>query len=117
MAEVTRTEGQLPWQHVHFVGVGGVGMAGLAHILADWGVEVTGTDAADSPMLATLAARGLGVCAPHGEAVPAEAGLVVYSNAVPPGNPERRDAEARGVPTCLRGEFLARLATHFPVVV
>ena len=117
MAEVTRTESHLPWQHVHFVGVGGVGMAGLAHILADWGVEVTGTDAADSPMLATLAARGLGVCAPHGEAVPAEAGLVVYSNAVPPGNPERRDAEARGVPTCLRGEFLARLATHFPVVV
>jgi len=117
MAEVTRTESHLPWQHVHFVGVGGVGMAGLAHILADWGVTVTGTDAADSPMLATLAARGLAVCARHGESVPAEADLVVYSNAVPPDNLERCDAEARGVPSCLRGEFLARLATHFPVVV
>lgn len=107
----------LPWRAVHFVGAGGVGMAGLAHILADWGVAVTGTDAVDSPMLASLAARGLDMRAPHGRTVPADADLVVYSNAVPGDNPERQDAASKGIPTCLRGEFLARLAAYFPAVV
>ena len=117
MARVVQLHDPLPWRHVHFVGVGGVGMAGLAHILADLGVAVTGTDAADSAMLATLAARGLAVRSPHGETVPEGADLVVFSNAVPAANAERQDARARGIPSCLRGEFLALLATRFPVVV
>jgi UDP-N-acetylmuramate--alanine ligase len=107
----------LPWRHIHFVGVGGVGMAGLAHIVADFGVQATGTDAVDSAMLATLRARGLDVSFPHATEVPATADLVVYSNAVPPTNGERRDADAKGIPSCLRGEFLAQLAEHFPIVV
>ncbi len=117
MAELKSPKRPLPWRSVHFVGAGGVGMAGLAHILADWGVTVTGTDAADSAMLASLAARGLDVRVPHGQTVPATADLVVYSNAVPADNPERLDAAAKGIPACLRGEFLARLACHFPTVV
>lgn len=117
MAELKPPAQPLPWRAVHFVGVGGVGMAGLAHILADWGVTVTGTDAADSAMLASLAARGLDVRVPHGQTVPDTADLVVYSNAVPADNAERLDAAAKGIPTCLRGDFLARLAGHFPTVV
>jgi UDP-N-acetylmuramate--alanine ligase len=115
MAPVNQTE--LPWRHIHFVGVGGVGMAGLAHIVADRGVVVTGTDAVGSVMLDTLLDRGLAVSFPHGTTVPAGTDLVVYSNAVPETNLERRDTEAKGIPTCLRGEFLARLATHFSTVV
>lgn len=117
MANLTNLESRLPWRAVHFVGAGGVGMAGLAHILADWGVAVTGTDAVESAMLASLAARGLDVRVPHGDSVPEGTDLVVYSNAVPAGNAERLDAAARGIPSCLRGEFLARLADHFPAVV
>ncbi|MDX9981533.1 MAG: FAD-binding protein [Lentisphaeria bacterium] len=117
MANLTDQASRLPWRAVHFVGAGGVGMAGLAHILADWGVTVTGTDAAESAMLASLAARGLDVRVPHGGRVPEGTELVVYSNAVPAGNAERLDAAAKGIPSCLRGEFLARLAAYFSTVV
>jgi UDP-N-acetylmuramate--alanine ligase len=117
MAGMSKRKAALPWRHVHFVGVGGVGMAGLAHIVADFGVTVSGTDAVDSAMLGTLLARGLDVSFPHAQSVPDGADLVVYSNAVPARNPERQDADAKGIPSCLRGEFLARLAVHFPTVV
>jgi UDP-N-acetylmuramate--alanine ligase len=92
-------------------------MAGLAHILADWGVAVSGTDVAASAMTRALARRGIAVGLGHRAEAVAGADLVVYSNAVPVDNPERQEAAARGIPTCLRGEFLARLAPYFATVV
>ncbi len=102
---------------VHFIGAGGVGVAGLAHIAADLGWTVTGSDAAPSPMLETLRARGLAVTAPHGDAVPGEPDAVVYSSAIGADNAELADARRRGLRCVRRGEFLGEMARAFRTVV
>lgn len=105
------------WNHVHLVGCGGVGMAGLAHILLDLGVAVSGTDAADSEMLRSLCRRSNAFGIDVGERrLPDGVDLLVYSAAVPEGDAERRQAESRGIEQCCRGAFLARLARLFPRV-
>ncbi|MGN0867863.1 MAG: thiamine diphosphokinase [Oligosphaeraceae bacterium] len=108
----------LPWKRVHFCGAGGVGVSGLAHLLLDAGVEVSGSDAADSPYLQALRQRGAKItlgAAPG--AIDASCSLLVYSSAIPATHPEREKARALGVPQCRRGEFLARLAPRFRHVV
>ncbi len=80
-----------PWAAVHFVGVGGVSMSGLAAALAAIGVPVSGSDVADSVRTRRLAAAGvrvrLGHCAAAVEALP-PGSLVVHNTDVPPDNPE-----------------------------
>lgn len=105
------------WNHVHLVGCGGVGMAGLAHILLDLGVAVSGTDAADSEMLRSLCRRSSAFGVGGDERLlPEGVDLLVYSAAVPESDAERRQAVARGITPCCRGEFLACLAGLFPRV-
>ncbi len=105
-------------KHVHFIGVGGVGMSGLATILLQRGVSVSGSDAAASPVLERLERLGAKTATGHAaENLPPEADQVVFSSAVQPSNPEMQEAARRGLPACRRGEFLARLAEAFPVVV
>lgn len=92
-------------------------MAGLAHILIDLGVEVSGSDATDSEMLQRLAVRGANVSVGHDGALVEGADILVYSSAIHDDNPELAAAHEQGIPTCRRGEFLAELAKQFPVVV
>ncbi len=107
----------LPWKRVHFCGAGGVGVSGLAHLLLDAGVEVSGSDAVDSPYLEALKSRGARITVGLAtEALPGSS-LLVYSSAIPAGHPEREAARRLGIPQCRRGEFLARLATRFRHVV
>lgn len=109
---------RLPWRRVHFCGCGGVGMAALANILLDDGCMVSGSDEADGAQLRQLAARGAAVHIGHAAAnVPEGTQLLVYSSAVPSGNPERSLAQSRGIPQCRRGAFLARIAPFFRRVV
>ncbi|MEI8079267.1 MAG: Mur ligase domain-containing protein, partial [bacterium] len=103
---------------VHFIGIGGVGMSGLATILLQRGVPVSGSDEAESPVLERLARLGATIATGHAVAnVPAGTARVVYSSAVQPDNPELREAVRRGLPVCRRGEFLARLAEQYATVV
>ncbi len=99
--------------HIHFTGIGGVGMAGLAHIAADLGEEVTGSDAAESAMLAGLRRRGLAVTASHAESLAGRPELLVYSSAVPETNSERQCASRLGIAQMRRGDYLARLSRRF----
>jgi UDP-N-acetylmuramate--alanine ligase len=92
-------------------------MAGLAHIVGDAGVHVSGTDAAWSPMLERLEWRGFAVAVGHSADRVAGADLVVYSNAIPATNPELVRAVELGIPTMLRGRFLAEVARFFDCVV
>jgi UDP-N-acetylmuramate--alanine ligase len=106
----------LPWQRVHLIGAGGVGMTGLGLILAQRGVQISGSDEAESRNLARLREHGpfaVGHAAAH---LPAT-DLVVYSSAIPAENPELAAARARGLLCLRRGEFLAELARCFPLVV
>src|SRR5215207_4208935 len=82
---------------VHFVGIGGIGMSGLARILNSWGYTVSGSDSASSPLLEELRDEGITVTIGHSATVAAaEADLVVSTAAVRPNNPEIAAALAAG---------------------
>jgi UDP-N-acetylmuramate--alanine ligase len=96
---------------VHFVGIGGIGMSGLARILGAWGYAVSGSDAIASELTDALAAEGVPVAIGHGEtARAAGADLVVATAAARPDNPELAAARAAGVPVVKRAELLGLLA-------
>jgi UDP-N-acetylmuramate--alanine ligase len=96
-------------KHLHFVGIGGVGMSGIAEILHRLGYTVSGSDQAASAATERLQAMGLRVGIGHVAAHMAGADAVVVSSAVPTGNPEVAAAQARGVPVVPRAWMLAEL--------
>lgn len=94
---------------VHFVGIGGSGMSGLAELLLRRGYDVSGSDVAASAVTARLA--GLGARVFHGHAAEhlGAADAVVHSSAIRPANPELAEAVRRRLPLVRRGEMLAEL--------
>jgi len=96
-------------KRVHFVGIGGVGMSGIALVLKNLGFEVTGSDAKESDTTRKLAEAGIRVSISHDAANSAEAQVVVYSSAVRSDNPELEAARAREIPVIRRAEMLAEL--------
>ncbi|MBN1269548.1 MAG: UDP-N-acetylmuramate--L-alanine ligase [Kiritimatiellae bacterium] len=96
--------------HAHLLGAGGVGMAGLARLLAARGVRVSGCDLAQNRMTAWLAGHGVRVEQGHDPAhVAGGVTWVIRSTAVPEDSPEVRSAVARGLPVFQRGAVLAAL--------
>ena len=103
--------------HVHLVGVGGVGMEGLARLLMQLGCRVSGSDRESSPALDNLEADGVAVQAGHSEdAVGYGVDLVVYSAAVPRENPELAAARLHGIDTVSRAGLVADLSHSFRTV-
>jgi UDP-N-acetylmuramate--alanine ligase len=95
---------------VHFVGVGGIGMSGIAELLANLGYAVSGSDAKRSEVTARLeSACGVTVFEGHAAANVGDADVVVYSSAVKRTNPEIAEAIGRGIPVIPRAEMLAEL--------
>jgi UDP-N-acetylmuramate--alanine ligase len=94
---------------VHFIGIGGAGMSGIATVLAHLGVRVTGSDLKVSRYTRHLTEAGVPVAIGHREENVADAALVVISSAIPESNPELRAAHERGLPVLQRAEMLARL--------
>ncbi len=104
-------------QRIHFVGVGGAGMCGLAEVMHSLGYEVSGSDARHPPSLDGLRAAGIQVFAGgHDAAHVANADCVVYSGAVGEDNPERMAATARGVPVIPRAQMLGEVLRFKPGV-
>ena len=95
---------------IHFVGIGGAGMVGLARILLAQGYHITGSDRSDSPALQTLHALGADVHVGHAAAYIGGAALVVISAAVRDENVELTAARARGIPVVKRAALLGLLA-------
>jgi UDP-N-acetylmuramate--alanine ligase len=95
---------------VHFVGVGGIGMSGIAELLANLGYAVSGSDAKRSEVTARLeSACGVTVFEGHSAGNVGDADVVVYSSAVKRTNPEIAEALRRGIPVIPRAEMLAEL--------
>jgi len=94
---------------VHFVGIGGAGMSGIARVLLARGAAVSGSDAKDSRTLAALRALGATVHLGHAAAHVDGSDTVVASTAIRPDNPELVEARARGLSVLLRAEALAAL--------
>ena len=83
-------------RHVHFVGIGGIGMSGLAEILLEMGYRVSGSDLRGSPITDGLAQRGAVIYQGHDAANLGDTKGVVVSSAVREGNPEVAEARRRG---------------------
>lgn len=96
-------------QHVHFIGIGGSGMNGIAGIMLELGYKVTGSDLKTTDVTERLEALGVTCYAGHAEVNLGEADLVVSSTAIPPTNVELVAAKKKGLPVIHRGEMLARL--------
>ncbi len=98
-----------PFQHIHFIGIGGIGMSGIAEVLANLGFRVTGSDAKKSEVTARLEALGVEVTEGHAAENVGDAHVVVRSTAVREDNPEIIDARQRSIPVIPRAEMLAEL--------
>ena len=96
-------------KRVHFVGIGGVGMSGIALVLRNMGFEVSGSDTKESDTTRKLAESGIKVAIGHNAANCADAQVVVYSSAVLSDNPELEYARSKEVPVIRRAEMLAEL--------
>ena len=104
-------------RNVHFVGVGGIGMSGLAEILLNLDYEVSGSDAAPSAITRRLESLGLSFFEGHRAQHVGSAGILVVSAAIPTDNAEVCAAKARGIPIMHRSELLADLMRLKPNAV
>ena len=96
-------------RRVHFVGVGGIGMSGLAEILLNLGYAVSGSDLKGSAITRRLETYGLRFAQGHDAANVGDAGIVVVSAAITEDNVEILAAQSRGVPVIHRSQLLADL--------
>jgi UDP-N-acetylmuramate--alanine ligase len=96
-------------QHAHFIGIGGIGMSGIAEILLSLGMKVSGSDLRRSPVTERLAQLGATIYEGHDAMNVTGATVVVTSSAVGALNPEVLEAHARKIPVIQRAEMLAEL--------
>src|SRR6476469_7391133 len=96
-------------RRIHFVGIGGIGMSGIAELLANLGYEVSGSDAKLSDMTERLAGLGVRIARGHEAGHVGNADVVVVSSAIQSGNAEVDEARRRGIPVIPRAEMLAEL--------
>ena len=106
-----------PFQHIHFVGIGGIGMSGIAEVLANLGFRVSGSDQKKSEVTAHLEELKIEVTEGHDAANVGDAHVVVRSTAVRDDNPEIVEARRRSIPVIPRAEMLAELMRMKPYTV
>src|SRR5579863_2022002 len=94
---------------VHFIGIGGIGMSGIAELLANLGYVVTGSDERRSTITERLTSMGIRIAYGHAAEQVGDADVVVVSSAVRPTNPELAEAARRQIPVIPRAEMLAEL--------
>jgi UDP-N-acetylmuramate--alanine ligase len=96
-------------KHIHFIGIGGIGMSGIAELLINLGYEVSGSDLKDTAITKNLASLGGHIFREHKSENVKGADVVVYSSAVGRDNPEILEAKERYIPVIPRAEMLAEL--------
>jgi UDP-N-acetylmuramate--alanine ligase len=94
---------------IHFIGIGGIGMSGIAEIMHNLGYRVQGSDAAENAIVKRLRSLGIRVTLGHDAANLGDAVVVVYSSAVKAGNAEFEAARMRKLPLVRRAEMLAEI--------
>ncbi len=100
--------------HVHFIGIGGISMSGLAEILLDRGFTVSGSDNNPSPVTQRLSQLGAGIMCPQSaDNVKGGIDLVVYTAAIHPDNPEFAACKACGLTMITRAELLGAIMEHY----
>src|SRR5207244_13638531 len=97
------------FQHIHFVGIGGIGMSGIAEVLANLGFRVSGSDQKKSEVTAHLEELGIEVTEGHAAENVGDAHVVVRSTAVRDDNPESSEAGRRAIPVIASEDMLAEV--------
>ena len=98
-----------PDTKIHFVGIGGMGMCGIAEVLANMGYRVSGSDMNDTEITRHLVGIGCSITRGHAASNLGEADVVVVSSAIKGYNPEVEAARARAIPVIPRAEMLGEL--------
>ena len=98
---------------IHFIGIGGVSMSGIAAILSNLGIHITGSDTTDSDTVASLKNRGINIAIGHDLSLLQNADLVVYTAAVHDDDIEMIEARKLGIKTLERADFLGILTKYF----
>lgn len=96
-------------RNIHFVGIGGIGMSGIAEVLLNLGYRISGSDLKETEVTRRLQALGCEISYGHRRENVKEADVVVVSSAIRPNNPELQVAEERLIPVIPRAEMLAEL--------
>jgi len=96
-------------KRIHFVGIGGIGMSGIAEVLLNLGYTVSGSDLSQSDLTHKLASLGAKIYAGHNASQLGDTDVVVTSTAVKPDNPEVMEAHRKNIPVIPRAEMLAEL--------
>ena len=104
-------------QRIHFIGIGGIGMSGIAEVLANLGFEVSGSDIRKGKNTDRLEAQGVRIFEGHAAENVGDAQVVVYSSAVQQDNPEMVIAREQKIPVIPRAEMLAELMVLKPYAV
>lgn len=105
-------------KNIHFIGIGGIGMSGIAEVLCNLGFNVTGSDLSKSKNTARLETLfGIDIYKGHAAENIGDAQVVVYSSAIKSDNPEIQAAKDKKIPTIPRAEMLAELMTLVPYSV
>ena len=101
-------------ESVHFIGIGGISMSGLAEILADEGFRISGSDSHESELTDHLEAKGALVAyGQRAENITDDIDVVVYTAAVHPDNPEFAAAKEKGIPMLSRAELLGQMMKNY----
>ena len=105
--------------HIHMVGIGGISMSALAHMLKHFGYKVTGSDRTETDIVKKLINEGMDVFIGHNASAVKDPHLVCYTAAIPEDNPELVKARSLGIPLMERAELLGQLMKQykFPVAV
>ena len=100
--------------HIHFIGIGGISMSGLAEILLEEGFTISGSDAKESPLTDKLASEGVQISYPQSAAnITAGIDVVVYTAAIHEDNPEFAAAKNAGLPMLSRAELLGQIMDNY----
>ncbi|MBU1065133.1 UDP-N-acetylmuramate--L-alanine ligase [bacterium] len=101
-------------KNIHFIGIGGIGMSGIAELLHNWGFEITGSDARYSDNIARLEKSGIQIFIGHHRENLKNADAVVYTSAVNADNPELLKARELGIPVVKRAKMLGEILRTRP---
>ena len=104
--------------HVHFIGIGGISMSGLAAVLLKEGFSVTGSDSQHTQLTSWLEEKGAVVAYPQAaENIPENCDVVVYTAAIHPDNPEFAAAKDRGLPMLTRAQLLGEIMQNYDMPI
>ncbi|HHW69898.1 MAG TPA: UDP-N-acetylmuramate--L-alanine ligase, partial [Clostridiales bacterium] len=104
-------------KHVHFIGIGGISMSGIAEILLNKGYKVSGSDIRNSAIIERLRKKGANIYIGHRPSNINGANLVVYTAAINKENPELLEAHKNSIPTMDRATLLGQLMETYPFAI